>query len=108
MGRCSGGTLKEYPMRMHNPPHPGEIIREFCVEPLNLTITDAAKALGVTRKTLSTLLNGRAGVSPEMAIRLSRVFGRTPEGWLRLQLQFDLWKAEQSIDVKDLKRIKAA
>jgi antitoxin HigA-1 len=92
---------------MHNPPHPGEIIREFCVEPLNLTITDAAKALGVTRKTLSTLLNGRAGVSPEMAIRLSRVFGRTPEGWLRLQLQFDLWKAEQSIDVKDLKRIKA-
>jgi len=94
-------------MRMHNPPHPGEIIREFCVEPLNLTITDAAKALGVTRKTLSTLLNGRAGVSPEMAIRLSRVFGRTPEGWLRLQLQFDLWKAEQSIDVKDLKRIKA-
>jgi len=95
-------------MRMHNPPHPGEIIREFCVEPLNLTITDAAKALGVTRKTLSTLLNGRAGVSPEMAIRLSRVFGRIPEGWLRLQLQFDLWKAEQSIDVKDLKRIKAA
>jgi len=95
-------------MRMHNPPHPGEIIREFCVEPLNLTITDAAKALGVTRKTLSTLLNGRAGVSPEMAIRLSRVFGRTPEGWLRLQLQFDLWKAEQSIDMKDLKRIKAA
>ena len=95
-------------MRMHNPPHPGEIIREFCVEPLNLTVTDAAKALGVSRKTLSTLLNGKAGVSPEMAIRLSRVFGRTPEGWLRLQLQFDLWKAEQSIDVQGLKRIKAA
>ena len=95
-------------MRMHNPPHPGEIIREFCVEPLNLTVTDAAKALGVTRKTLSALLNGKAGVSPEMAIRLSRVFGRTPEGWLRLQLQFDLWKAEQSIDVKSLKRIRAA
>ncbi len=95
-------------MRMHNPPHPGEIIRELCVEPLNLTVTDAAKALGVTRKTLSTLLNGKAGVSPEMAIRLSRVFGRTPEGWLRLQLQFDLWKAEQSVDVSGLKRIKAA
>ena len=95
-------------MRMHNPPHPGEIIRELCVEPLNLTVTDAAKALGVTRKTLSTLLNGKAGVSPEMAIRLSRVFGRTPEGWLRLQLQFDLRKAEQSINVKGLKRIKAA
>ena len=95
-------------MRMHNPPHPGEIIREFCVEPLKLTVTDAAKALGVTRKTLSTLLNGRAGVSPEMAIRLSKVFGRTPEGWLRLQLQFDLWKAEQFIDVSRLRRIEAA
>lgn len=94
-------------MRMYNPPHPGEIIREFCVEPLNLTVTGAAESLGITRKTLSTLLNGRAGVSPEMAIRLSRVFGRTPEGWLRLQVQFDLWKTEQSIDVSGLKRIKA-
>ncbi|MBW1909810.1 MAG: HigA family addiction module antidote protein [Deltaproteobacteria bacterium] len=95
-------------MRMHNPPHPGEIIREFCVEPLDLTVTEAAKALDVTRKTFSTLLNGRAGISPEMAIRLSRVFGRTPEGWLRLQLQFDLWKAEQSIDISGLRRIEAA
>ncbi len=95
-------------MRMHNPPHPGEIIREFCVEPLNLTVTEAAQALGVTRKTLSTILNGRAGISPEMAIRLSKVFGRTPEGWLRLQVQHDLWKAEQSIDVSELRRIEAA
>ena len=95
-------------MRMHNPPHPGKIIREFCVEPLDLTVTEAAEALDVTRKTFSTLLNGRAGISPEMAIRLSRVFGRTPEGWLRLQLQFDLWKAEQSIDISGLRRIEAA
>ena len=95
-------------MRMHNPPHPGEIIREFCVEPLDLTVTEAAEALGVARKTLSTLLNGRAGISPEMALRLSKVFGRTPEGWLRLQLQFDLWKAEQSVDISKLKRIEAA
>ncbi|MBN2395248.1 MAG: HigA family addiction module antidote protein [Candidatus Atribacteria bacterium] len=94
-------------MRMHNPPHPGEIIREFCIEPLNLTVTDAAKALGVSRKTLSTLLNGRAGVSPEMAIRLSQVFGRTPEGWLRLQLQYDLWKAKKNININNLKRIEA-
>jgi addiction module HigA family antidote len=93
---------------MHNPPHPGEIIREFCVEPSDLTVTEAAEALGVARKTLSTLLNGRAGISPEMALRLSKVFGRTPEGWLRLQLQFDLWKAEQSIDISKLKRIEAA
>ncbi len=95
-------------MRMHNPPHPGEIIRELCVEPLGLTVTAAAKALKVTRKTLSTLLNGRAGISPEMALRLCRVFGRTPESWMRLQLQFDLWKAEKSLNVSELKRIKAA
>jgi addiction module HigA family antidote len=95
-------------MRMHNPPHPGEIIREFCIEPLDLTVTETAEALGVSRKTLSTLLNGRAGISPEMALRLSKVFGRTPEGWLRLQLQFDLWKAEQSLDISKLKRIEAA
>ena len=73
-------------MGMHNPPHPGEIIKEFCVEPLDLTVTKAAKSLGVTRKTFSMLLNGKSGISPEMALRLSKVFGRTPEGWLRLQL----------------------
>lgn len=95
-------------MRMHNPPHPGEIIRGMCVEPLGLTVTDTAKALKVTRKTLSSILNGRAGISPEMALRLSKVFGRTPEGWMRLQLQYDLWKAEQSLDISDLQRIKAA
>ena len=95
-------------MRMHNPPHPGEIIKELCVEPLNLTVTETAKALGVTRKTLSSLLNGRSGISPEMALRLSKVFGRTPEGWLKLQLQFDLWKTEQSIDISHLRRIEAA
>ena len=94
-------------MRMHNPPHPGEIIREFCIEPLNLSVTEAANALGVTRKTLSALLNGRSGISPEMALRLSKVFGRTPEGWLRLQLQFDLSKTEQLVDIRRLKRVEA-
>jgi len=92
---------------MHNPPHPGEIIKEFCIEPLNLTVTEAAHALGVTRKTLSALLNGRSGISPEMALRLSKVFGRTPEGWLRLQIQFDLSKTEQSVDIRRLKRVEA-
>jgi len=62
-------------MKMHNPPHPGEILRELCLEPLNITITDAAGALGVSRKTLSAILNGRAGISPEMAVRLSIAFG---------------------------------
>jgi antitoxin HigA-1 len=74
-------------MSMHNPQHHGEIIKEFCIEPLDLTITKAAESLGVTRKTFSMLLNGKSGISPEMALRLSKVFGRTPEGWLRLQLQ---------------------
>ncbi len=80
---------------MHNPPHPGEIIREQCIEPLGLTITAAAKGLGVTRKALSELVNGHSGVSPEMAIRLAKAFGSNPETWLRLQLQYDLWHAER-------------
>ncbi|MCH8125211.1 HigA family addiction module antidote protein [candidate division KSB1 bacterium] len=95
-------------MRMHNPPHPGEIIREFCLDTLNMTVTDAAKSLGVTRKTLSALLNGRAGITPEMSLRLSKVFGRTPEGWLKLQLQYDLWKIQDRVDLSGLRRIEAA
>lgn len=81
-------------MRMHNPPHPGEVLRALCLEPLGLSVTDAAKALGVSRKTLSSLLNGRAGISPEMAIRLARAFDTTPESWLNQQVQYDLWEAE--------------
>jgi addiction module HigA family antidote len=80
---------------MHNPPHPGEIIRDQCLEPLGLSVTDAAKGLGVTRKALSELLNGHAGVSPEMAIRLEKAFGSTAETWLRMQLAYDLWQAQQ-------------
>ncbi len=95
-------------MPMYDPPHPGEIIREFCIEALHISVTEAAKALGVTRKTLSSLLNGRSGISPEMALRISKVFGRTPEGWLRLQIQYDLWKTKQTVYIKDLKRIKVA
>ena len=94
-------------MGMHSPPHPGEIIKEMCVEPLGLTVTKAAESLGVARKTLSMLLNGKAGISPEMALRLSKVFGRTPEGWLKLQLQYDLWKARQNVDIDHLERIAA-
>ncbi len=95
-------------MKMYNPPHPGEIIRKFCLDALDMTVTDAAKSLGVTRKTLSSLLNGRAGISPEMALRLSKVFGRTPEGWLKLQLQYDLWKTQERVDLSGLQRIEAA
>jgi addiction module HigA family antidote len=78
---------------MHNPPHPGEIIRELCLEPLGLSVSAAAKALRVSRKTLSGILNGHAGVSPEMAIRLAIAFDTTPESWLAQQAQYDLWKA---------------
>lgn len=93
---------------MHNPPHPGEIIRDLCIDAVGITVTEAAKALCVTRKTLSGLLNGRSGISPEMALRLSKVFGRSPEGWLKLQIQYDLWQVERKINLKKLKRIKSA
>ena len=83
-------------MRMHNPPHPGEVLREFCIEPLEISVTDAARALGVSRKTLSAILNGRSGISPEMAIRLGKAFDTSPESWLNQQMQYDLWKAENS------------
>ena len=81
--------------RMHNPPHPGEVLRQLCLEPLGLSVTDAAKGLGVSRKTLSAILNGRAGISPEMAVRLSLAFGTSSESWLNQQIQYDLWQAEK-------------
>jgi addiction module HigA family antidote len=82
-------------VQMHNPPHPGEILRYLCLEPLGLSVTDAAKGLGVSRKTLSSVLNGRAGISPEMAVRLSIAFDTTAESWLNQQIQYDLWLAEK-------------
>jgi addiction module HigA family antidote len=85
-------------MAMHNPPHPGEVIRELCIEPLGLSITETAQSLGVSRKTLSALLNGRFGISPEMAIRLSKAFGGSAESWLIQQAQYDLWQAMQNAD----------
>lgn len=82
-------------MLMHNPPHPGEILRSLCLEPLGLSVTEAAVGLGVSRKTLSAILNGRAGISPEMAVRLSIAFKTSAESWLRQQVQHDLWRAEK-------------
>ncbi len=82
-------------MLMHNPPHPGEVIKELCIEPLEISVTSAAKALGVSRKTLSSILNGHAGISPEMAVRLSIAFNTSSESWLNQQSQYDLWQAEQ-------------
>lgn len=82
-------------MRMHDPPHPGEVIKRLCLEPLRISVTEAAQALGISRKTLSAILNGRAGISPEMAVRLSMAFGTSSESWLNHQTQYDLWHAEQ-------------
>lgn len=88
-------TRKSAVMRMHNPPHPGSIIKALCLEPLGVGVTQAARALGVSRKTLSAILNGRASVTPEMAIRLSMAFDTSAESWLNQQTQYDLWHAEQ-------------
>lgn len=95
-------------MSMHDPPHPGEILRELCIEPLGLTVTQAAEGLGVSRKTLSAILNGRAGISPEMALRLSKAFDTSPESWLNQQMQFDLWRAKQAVGKLEVKPLSAA
>jgi addiction module HigA family antidote len=93
---------------MYNPPHPGEVIRKLCLKPLGLSVTDTAKHLGVSRKALSELLNGRVRISPEMAIRLSIAFDTTPESWLSMQMEYDLWKAEKKRSKLKVKKIKAA
>ena len=82
-------------MGMHNPPHPGEIVRYECLEPLGLTVTRAAQGLGVTRQALSELVNEKAGVSVEMSLRLSQAFGSTPETWLGMQTAYALWQVRQ-------------
>ena len=93
-------------MLMKNPPHPGTVVLQECIEPLGLSITDAAAALGVTRTTLSELVNGRRGISPEMAVRLSKVFGGSAESWLIQQAQYDLTHVRA--DRLKLKRLEIA
>ncbi|HEY1243021.1 MAG TPA: HigA family addiction module antitoxin [Bryobacteraceae bacterium] len=96
-------------MPMLNPPHPGETVRYDCIEPLGLTITAAAEALGVTRQALNNLVNGKAGISPEMAVRLSKAFGSSPAFWLRLQMAYDLSRVdEKRIPVQRVKPVKVA
>lgn len=101
-------TTEMKKIRMHNPPHPGEVLRELCLEPLGLSVTRAAEALGVSRKTLSAILNGRSGISPEMALRLSKAFGTTAESWLNQQMQYDLWVAEQNSGKLRVEKLSAA
>lgn len=95
-------------MLMHNPPHPGQVLKELCIEPLGLSVTDAAEALGVSRKTLSSIINGRAGISPEMAVRLSMAFDTSAESWLNQQSHYELWQAEQHRAEFKVKRLAAA
>ena len=92
-------------MRMKNPPYPGRIVRQECIEPLGLTITEAAERLGVTRQTFDKLVNGKTGISPEMSIRLSKAFGSTSDMWLGLQMEFNLAKAERTADTIKVKRV---
>jgi len=95
-------------MTMHDPPHPGEVIRDLCLEPLGISVTAAARSLGVTRKALSELLNGRSGVSPSMALRLGIAFDTSAESWLNLQQQYDLCRARKNPALRRVKRLKAA
>lgn len=91
------------PMEMYNPAHPGEVLKELYLEPLSLTITEASLALGVSRKTLSALVNGHYGVSPDMAMRLSKAFGTTAKLWLNMQNNYDLWQAKQRTELSGVR-----
>ena len=95
-------------MAMKVPPHPGEVVRELCIDPAGLTVTAAAEVLGVSRQTLSELLNGRAGISPEMAVRLSKAFGGSVESWLQQQMQYDLAQVQKKAAQINVKRYEPA
>ena len=90
-------------MEMHKPAHPGEILREMYLSPLNLTVTETAKALGVTRKTFSELLNRSSNISIAMALKLSKAFDTTPEFWLNMQQNYDLWNAKKKVKLGSVK-----
>ena len=86
------------------PVHPGRILKQDCLEPLELSVTKAAKGLGVSRNALSAIINGRAGISPEMAVKLSEAFGTSEELWVNLQKTYDLWNAKQTVSRQSITR----
>lgn len=92
-------------MAMHNPPHPGEFIRETYIEPFDISIRSLAQSLGVAPSTLARIVGERSGVSPEMALRLSKALGRSPESWLAMQHNYDLWQAKKSADLSKVQKI---
>ena len=96
--------------RMHNPPHPGEVLKDGVFSDSEMTVTEFAERLGVTRVALSRVLNGRAGVSAEMAVRLAAALGGSAESWLHMQASFDLWQAEKAMkrDVAKIEQLKLA
>jgi len=93
-------------MIMHNPPHPGEFITSVYLEPNNISGRELAARLAVSASTLNRILTGRSGISPEMALRLSKCLGRTPESWLALQQNHDLWAARQRVDLSAVRTFK--
>ncbi len=95
-------------MAMRNPPHPGGVVRRQCLEPLGLSVTRAARGLGVTRQALSDVVNAKAGISVDMAIRLSKAFGASPETWLGMQMAYDLWQARDRADRISVERFEPA
>ncbi len=92
-------------MAMHNPPHPGEFIRETYIEPFDISIRSLAESLGVAASTLARIVSERSAVSPEMALRLSKALGRSPESWLAMQDNYDLWQARKSADLAEVQKI---
>jgi antitoxin HigA-1 len=95
-------------MSMRNPPHPGGVVRRQCLEPMGLSVTEAADGLGITRQALSDLVNEKAGISVDMAIRLSKAFGSSPETWLGMQMAYDLWQARGRMRTIRVRQFKAA
>lgn len=95
-------------MPMHNPPHPGEFIKEIYIEPFNLSARKVAQTLNVSPSTLNRLLNGGSNISPEMALRLSKALGRSPESWLAMQDQYDLWHAKKNVNLNAVKKLELA
>jgi addiction module HigA family antidote len=93
-------------MAMHNPPHPGEFIRKTYIEPFEISVRSLAESLDVSPSTLARIVSMRSAVSPEMALRLSKALGRTPESWLAMQHNYDLWRAKQSADLSDVQKVK--
>ena len=93
-------------MTMHNPPHPGEFIRETYIEPFGISIRSLAENLDVSPSTLARIINRRSAISPEMALRLSKAIGRSPESWLAMQHSYDLWIAQKSADLSDVRKVK--